>query len=158
MLHWYGKHLALNGICKHTQGFPVWITNDVLTTYVFVQHHYFSEWIINSLRPNDAYICVSELTIIGSDNGLLPARHQAITWTNASLLSIGLVRTICSEIIFIQEMHLKMWSAGMAAIFSRGDVLTVHVFGQHHFFQCMPNVYIFTSHYRINPWCSTYRT
>ena len=103
MLHWYGKHLTLNGICKHTDGCPGWIINDVLTTYVFVQHHYFSEWIINSMRPNESYICVSELTIIGSDNGLLPVRHQAVTWTNASLLSIWLVRTICSEIIFIQE-------------------------------------------------------
>ena len=28
--------------------------------------------------------------IIGSGNGLLPIRHQAITYTNAALLSIGL--------------------------------------------------------------------
>ena len=28
------------------------------------------------------YICVSKLTIIGSDNGLLPGRRQAIIWTN----------------------------------------------------------------------------
>ena len=26
---------------------------------------------------------------IGSDNDLLPERHQAIIWTNAGLLSIG---------------------------------------------------------------------
>ena len=26
---------------------------------------------------------------IGSDNGLLPMQHQAITWTNADLLLIG---------------------------------------------------------------------
>ena len=33
--------------------------------------------LFNSLRPNDAYICVGNLTIIGSDNGLSPGRRQA---------------------------------------------------------------------------------
>ena len=32
------------------------------------------------------HICVSELTIIASDNGLLPGRYQAIIWTNAGIL------------------------------------------------------------------------
>ena len=31
---------------------------------------------------------VSKLTIIGSDNGLSPERHQAIIWTNAEILLI----------------------------------------------------------------------
>ena len=44
---------------------------------------------VNSLRPSDAYIRVSELTIIGSDNGLSPDRRQAIVWTNAGILLIG---------------------------------------------------------------------
>ena len=35
------------------------------------------------------HIYVSKLTIIGSDNGLLPGWHQAIIWTNAGLLLIG---------------------------------------------------------------------
>ena len=30
-------------------------------------------------------ICVSKLTIIGSDNGLSPGRRQAIIWTNAGI-------------------------------------------------------------------------
>ena len=33
------------------------------------------------------HICVSELTIIGSDNGLPPGRRQAIIWNNAGLLN-----------------------------------------------------------------------
>ena len=33
--------------------------------------------------------CVSKLTLIGSDNGLAPGRHQAIIWTNAILLLTG---------------------------------------------------------------------
>ena len=32
-------------------------------------------------------ICISKLNIIGSDNGLSPGRHQAITWTNVDLTS-----------------------------------------------------------------------
>ena len=35
---------------------------------------------------------------IGSDNGLSPGRRQAVTRTNAELLSIGLLRTNFSEI------------------------------------------------------------
>ena len=34
------------------------------------------------------HICVDELTIIASDNGLSPGRRQAIIWTNAGILSI----------------------------------------------------------------------
>ena len=35
------------------------------------------------------HICVSELIIIGSNNGLSPERRQAIIWTNAGILLIG---------------------------------------------------------------------
>ena len=34
------------------------------------------------------HICISKLTIIGSDNGLSPGRRQAIIWTNARILLI----------------------------------------------------------------------
>ena len=53
---------------------------------------------------------------ISSGNGLLPAGHQAITWINADLLSIGPYATNFIEIwIEIQtfssmKMHLKMSS------------------------------------------------
>ena len=45
------------------------------------------------------HICVGKLTIIGSDNGLLPGWRQAITWTNARILLIGPLRTNFSEIL-----------------------------------------------------------
>ena len=35
------------------------------------------------------YICVGDLTIIGSDNGLSPVRRQAIIWTIVGMLLIG---------------------------------------------------------------------
>ena len=36
-----------------------------------------------------AYVCISKLTTIGSDNGLLPGQRQAIIWTNTGILLIG---------------------------------------------------------------------
>ena len=63
------------------------------------------------------HICISELTIIGSDNGLSPGHCQAIIWNNAWLLLIEPLGTNVSEIsIGIQtftfkKMHLNMSSA-----------------------------------------------
>ena len=45
------------------------------------------------------HICVINLIIIGSDNGLSPDQHQAIIWTNAGILSIGPLGTNFSEIL-----------------------------------------------------------
>ena len=39
------------------------------------------------------HICVSKLTIIGSDNDLSPDRRQAIIWTNDGILLIGPLET-----------------------------------------------------------------
>ena len=63
------------------------------------------------------HICVSKLTIIGSDNGLSPDRRQAIIWTKAGILLIEHLGTKFSEIsigiqIFsFKKMRLKMSSA-----------------------------------------------
>ena len=62
------------------------------------------------------HICVSKLTIIGSNNGLAPIRRQAIIWTNAGILLIGPFGTNFSEILIkiptfsFKKMHLKMSS------------------------------------------------
>ena len=48
-------------------------------------------------------ICISKLTIIGSDNGLSPVRRQAIFWTNARVLLIGPLGTNLSEVVI--EIH-----------------------------------------------------
>ena len=45
------------------------------------------------------HICVSRLTIIGSDNGLSPGRRQAIIWTNVGTLFIEPLGTNFSEIL-----------------------------------------------------------
>ena len=60
---------------------------------------------LNSLRPSDAYKCVGNLTIIGSDNGLSPGRRQAITWTNVGILLIGPLGTDFSGMLMLIEIH-----------------------------------------------------
>ena len=62
------------------------------------------------------HICVSKLTIIGSDNGLSPGQHQAIIWTNDGILLTGTLGTNFNEILIeiytlsFKKMHLKMSS------------------------------------------------
>ena len=54
------------------------------------------------------HICVSKLTIIGSDNGLSPGWRQAFIWTNVGILLIGPIGTNFSEIsIEINTFSLK---------------------------------------------------
>ena len=58
-----------------------------------------------------------DYVIISLDNGLSPNRHQAITKTNADLLSIGHPGTNLREILIdmikisLKKMRLKMSSA-----------------------------------------------
>ena len=63
------------------------------------------------------HICVSELTINGSDNGLSPGRRQAIIWNNTGLLLIEPLGTNFSEFSigiqtfwFKKKTHLNMSS------------------------------------------------
>ena len=63
------------------------------------------------------HICVGNLTIIGSDNGLSPGRRQAIIRINAEILLIGPWGTNFSEMLIgihtfsFKKIHLKMSSA-----------------------------------------------
>ena len=111
--------------------FRKWLGADQATS------HYLNQWwliywcltwpqCVNLLRSEDdcilthwgpvTHICVSKLTTTGSDNGLLPGRHQAIIWINAGILSIGPLGTNFSEILIaietfsFKKMHLKISS------------------------------------------------
>ena len=70
------------------------------------------------------HICVSNLTTIGSDNGLSPGRHQAIIWTNAGILLIWTLKNKfqwnCHQnsYISIQENALENVIREMATILS----------------------------------------
>ena len=63
------------------------------------------------------HICVSDLTIIVSDNGLSPGRRQAIIWTNTGILLNEPLGTNLSEILIeirtfsFKKMRLKVSSA-----------------------------------------------
>ena len=68
------------------------------------------------------HICVSKLTIIGSDNGLSPDRCQAIIWINAGILLIGPLGTNFSETKFIHfhsRKCMQKYRLKMAAILPR---------------------------------------
>ena len=63
------------------------------------------------------HICVSKLTIIGSDNALAPGRRQTIIWTTDGIVLIGPLGTNFSEIVIgiqtfsFKKIHMKMSSA-----------------------------------------------
>ena len=62
------------------------------------------------------HICVGNLAIIGSDNGLSPGWRQVITWTNIGILLIGPLVTNFNEMLIeihtlsFKKIHLKMSS------------------------------------------------
>ena len=62
------------------------------------------------------HICVSNLTIIGPDNGLSSDRRQAIIWTNDGIFLVGPLGTNFSEILIkistfsFNKMRLKVSS------------------------------------------------
>ena len=96
-----------------TQSYSIWQDFQVLTYWGRVTH-----------------ICIGKLTNIGSDNGLLPGRHQAIIWTSAGILLIGPLGTNFSEILIgiqtfsFKEMYLKLSSAKRRPFCLGLDVLT----------------------------------
>ena len=76
------------------------------------------------------HICISTLTIIGSENGLLPGQHQAIIWTKAGTLPNGSLGLNFSEISIeihtfsFKKMHLKMLSGNCLPFCPGLNVLT----------------------------------
>ena len=83
------------------------------------------------------HICVSKLTIIGSDNALSPGRRQAIIWTNDGILLIWTLGTNFSEIsseihaVSFKKMHLKRSSAKWRP-FCLGLNVLIHTQGPTH--------------------------
>ena len=88
-------------------------------TTVFTINLMMQAWIIKLLTHWGwvTHICISKLTIIGSDNSLLPDQHQAIIWNNAGILIIGPLGTNFRKILIeihifsSKKMHLKASSA-----------------------------------------------
>ena len=98
--------------------FDIQLTENDLESYLFClccwcrfpNVQYFNEL---TLWGRVTHICVGNLTIIGSDNGLSPGRRQAIIWIHAGILLIGPLGTKLSEILIeihafsFKKMHLK---------------------------------------------------
>ena len=97
-------HKKLNCLAFLKWIFQIWFSESALSS-IFLN---FMTW-----GPM-THICVSKLTIIGSDNGLSPGRCQAIIWTIVGILLIGPLGTKFSEISIaihtfsFKKMHLKM--------------------------------------------------
>ena len=76
-------------------------------------------------------ICVSRVTIIGSDNGLSPGRHQAIIWTTVGILLIGPLGTNFSEIsIEIYTLSFKKMPVKMSSGIWQPFCLGLNVFSR----------------------------
>ena len=97
------------------------------------------------------HICIGKLTIIGSDNGLLPGRRQAIIWTNAGILLRGSLGTNFNEILIgvqtfsFKKMHLKMSSAKWRPFCLGLNVLKSHIWGPY-ILRSEQNGYCFADH------------
>ena len=78
------------------------------------------------------HICVGSLTIIGSDNGLSPARRQSIIWTNAGILLIVNWNFNWKSYIFIQENAFQNVTYQMAVILSRPQGVKKRIFSSPH--------------------------
>ena len=89
-------------------------------TDAYVRHPASMCWLTNWGRVT--HLCVSKLTITGSDSSLSPGRRQAIIWTNAGILLIQTLRTNFIEILSkihtfsFKKIHLKMSSAKWRSI------------------------------------------
>ena len=103
------------------------------------------------------HICVSKLTIIGSDNGLSPGRRQAIIWTNAGILLIRTLRTNFSDSLSeirafsFKKMHLKMSSGKWRPSCLGLNVLRVQITTFQHWFREWLGADQASSHY-VNQW------
>ena len=99
-------------------GFPILVRWHL---YIEWGPWYFKQTVLTQLIEGEwcIYASVDE-TIIGSDKGLSPGRHQAIIWTNAGIFLIWTLRTNFSQIRYFHYRKC-IWKScwKMAAILSQ---------------------------------------
>ena len=89
---------------------PFCLGPNVLTNLPPHENYHLTHW------GRVTHICVSKLSIIGSDNGLSPDRRQAIIYTNAGILLIGTLGTNFNDVLIeihtfsSKNIHFKMSS------------------------------------------------
>ena len=105
------------------------ILKDVLDAEHFIQ----TILIVLTHWGRGTHICISKLTIIGSDNGLSPGRRQAIIWTNTGILLIRPLGTNFNEMLIeirtfsFMKMRLKVSSAKLRPFCLGLNVLTLYL-------------------------------
>ena len=88
------------------------------------------------------HICVGQLIIIGSDNGLSPGRHQTNFWTNAGILLIRPVGTnFCEILIGIQTFSFKKIHLEMSSAKWRPFCLRLNVIRKYQVILCSNSLY-----------------
>ena len=128
------KILLMSQITANETMRRTWVITDPFINSPVVNISYLAQSLLNHSNHNETlqvclqlqwltrwgrvtHIWVSKLTIIGSDNGLLPGWRQAIFWINARILLIGPLWTNFSEIhiailtFSFKKMRLKVSSA-----------------------------------------------
>ena len=130
---------------SHHNRFSNWILHCYVDYGVTVNTHaVLTHW------GRATHICVSEIIIIGSDNGLSPGRRQAIIWTNVGILLIGPLGINFSEILIeintfsFKKMHLKMSSAKWR-LFRLGLHVLTYVIFKSNYWRCCSFKYISNS-------------
>ena len=98
------------------------------------------------------HICVSNQTTIGSDNGLLPGRHQAITWANAGILLFGSLGAK------FNKKHLNMLSEKWRPFCLCLNVLTLpnKVMHKHYAHGCVMLCFIVVMSYILIGWINLF--
>ena len=119
--HWNGNAILMKVSLKLFIKMMFWFQclscNQVLYNPVPIWYDIAYKWRHLTHWGRVMHICISKLTIIASDNGLLPGRRQAIIWTSAGILLIGPLGTNFSEILIeirtfsFKKMFLKVSSA-----------------------------------------------
>ena len=119
---WLGTYYLL------TESIPTFHNHIFFCGYMCLRwlHHY--KYLVSSLTHwgHVTHICVSNLNIIGWDNGLVPTMPQAIIWTNAVILLIGPPGNFnWKSYIFIQEKAFKNVINKMAGILSQPQCVNI---------------------------------
>ena len=76
-------------LCSHNQDVSMEMFISECIKFESHIEYYFDYLISLTHWSRVTYICVDDITIIGSYNGLSPYRRQAIIWTNAGILFTG---------------------------------------------------------------------
>ena len=83
------------------------------------------------------HICVSKLTIIGSDISLSPGQHQTISWTNVGILLIWPRGTNLQNVSLLVPASMCLAASIGYNLIEVNHCCTGHVLGNLNFYLCL---------------------